>query len=209
MATLCVLTSLLRAKSRKSYMAERKRKQKLTCFDQGLVSLGRRSMSVKELTEKLTTKNYEEEEIKETIIRLLDFGYLNDEKFARDRIRSRAELTGWGKQRIVMELRKKGVASTIIEKAMENWEDDEEGADAGLFAEIKQNNWQENASDILMRKFGKWPEDLPLSLDSSMEWEIKQDKMKLIQKEKTRRLNFLIRRGFSFEEAQNALNESM
>jgi len=165
--------------------------------------MGRRPFSEKEMQAKLLQKHYAEEEVAETMARLNELGYLNDAKFASERVRSRAELYGWGAQRIKQELKQKGVDSATVTQAVEAFE--EGNADEGK----DPHDWQQKADDLLARKFGVWPEELMPDPDESYDWEAKQQHMKEVQKEKQRRLNFLIRRGFSYEQAQQALSKQL
>ena len=156
-----------------------------SCLDWALAALGRRGHSVKELAGKLKEKGYPGKEIAETINRLEDLGYLNDLSFATARIRTRASASKWGEKRIRQELMQKGVASDVVEKALDIWVEEEQ-----------PESWEENAAALLQKKFK--PLEKPDSDDI--------DARKQYEKDKAKRLNFLLRRGFGMAEALNAFN---
>ena len=80
-----------------------------------LASLSMREHSVKELSEKLKRKDYQEDSIAIVLKECLDNNYLNDERFAKIYWRSRAA-KGFGPNKIQHELKFKGVNSEIIEQ---------------------------------------------------------------------------------------------
>jgi regulatory protein len=80
--------------------------------------LSYRARSTKEVEEKLKEKGFGPSEIRQTIKRLTDSGYLNDEVFARDRASSRSRTKHWGAIKIASELNSKGVSSEIIGKIL-------------------------------------------------------------------------------------------
>ncbi|MBI5562679.1 MAG: regulatory protein RecX [Deltaproteobacteria bacterium] len=78
--------------------------------------LGLRPHSIAELTAKLRRKGFGPDEAAGTIERLLDAGYLNDERFAWALFESRSRNKGWGRMKIAAELSAKGVSKEIIER---------------------------------------------------------------------------------------------
>lgn len=67
------------------------------------------------------------EEIQELLDKMLQKGYLNDEKFAEYYVENRFVKKGISKKRLTMELRKKGISQEIIEKVLaKNLRSDEE-----------------------------------------------------------------------------------
>ena len=83
--------------------------------------LNRRMKTEFELSQKLYDKGYQENEIKQTIIRLKEHGFLNDTTYAKlyADIKSKK-----GNYRIKQELHKKGVHKDTIIEAIENIEDE-------------------------------------------------------------------------------------
>lgn len=73
-----------------------------------LASLVMREHSVKELQDKLTRKEYEQDSIEIVIEECLKDNYLNDQRFAEIFWRSRAR-KGFGPKKILMELKLKGI----------------------------------------------------------------------------------------------------
>lgn len=173
-------------------------KRKMPCIDAALKMLGRRDYAVKELTQKLLEKEYETEDVTQVINRLIELKYLNDERYASGRVKYRAEISRWGIKRIQQELFKKGVPSNISEQAINAWNDETTCA----------SKWQEQANVSLIKKYGQWPHELDNDVETATSYELKQISMKLKEKEKAKRLNFLIRRGYSPKEAQIALEAS-
>lgn len=82
-----------------------------------LASLCMREHSVKELSQKLTRKEYEQESIEIVVKECLDSNYLNDERFAEIYWRSRAR-KGFGPNKISQELKLKGISSSMATKTM-------------------------------------------------------------------------------------------
>ena len=152
--------------------------------------LARREHSTTELRRKLTTKGYPKPEIADLITRFTEKNYLNDVRYAEARARTRAHHSKWGEGRIKQELFQNGVAKETTQKTLSELSETED--------------WLATATKLLQRKFSK---PLP-TLDTRDPTLNKQDALKEIQSEKSRRLNFLLRRGFSFQQAAQALNLS-
>jgi regulatory protein len=102
--------------------------------------------------------------------------YLDDDAFALSRIRYRAVYSKWGRGRITQELAAKGVAEAVVNRAFAAWAESDEN----------RVDWQAQATEILERKFGRYSG-------------------RLEQKDYAKRVNFLIRRGFDFSQAQAAV----
>lgn len=76
--------------------------------------LSRRPLTEKMLTEKLYAKEYTDDDIKDVISRMKELGALNDELYARIYVSSQIK-KGYGKTRIKMNLRSKGISQDIID----------------------------------------------------------------------------------------------
>jgi regulatory protein len=87
-------------------------------FERAVDAIGRRERSVAELTEWLTARGYAEEEVAETIERLIELGELDDERFARRYAEDKRELRGWGAERIRDALMQRGIDRDLIETAL-------------------------------------------------------------------------------------------
>ncbi|WP_067223962.1 regulatory protein RecX [Marinomonas gallaica] len=103
--------------------------------------LGAREHSTKELQQKLFRKGYESEIIDQTLLYLTELNYLSDQRFAEAFSRSRASKP-LGKQRIMNELRMKGIGDELAKQAIASLEAD----------------WFELALELKQRKFGDAPE---------------------------------------------------
>lgn len=80
-----------------------------------LYYLGRRARTEQELRDKLARKQIPPQEIEAVLAQLKGYGYIDDEKFARDFQRARNDYKPMGVQRIKLELRRKGIAKEILE----------------------------------------------------------------------------------------------
>ena len=81
-----------------------------------LASLSMREHSIKELTDKLTRKEYQPDSIEVVIKECLGFNYLNDQRFSEIYWRSRAR-KGFGPNKILMELKHKGIDYEMAQQA--------------------------------------------------------------------------------------------
>jgi len=81
-----------------------------------LASLSMREHSIKELSDKLARKEYQQDSIEIVIKECLGFNYLNDKRFAEIYWRSRAR-KGFGPNKILMELKQKGIESVMAQQA--------------------------------------------------------------------------------------------
>jgi len=155
--------------------------------DYALAIVAKREHSTTELKRKLTAKGYPKAEVADLITRFTEKNYINDERYAQTRARTRAENSKWGQGRIKQELAQNGIDKTMTATTLEDLSE--------------RHDWFAAATNLLQRRF---PKPIPTlnSLDPSLN---KQDALKDIQKEKARRLNFLLRRGFSMPQALHAL----
>lgn len=164
------------------------------CSEAALKLVAKRSYSAEELKDKLLTKKkYTLKEIEDVIEDFKLRNWINDERYALERTRYRATVSKWGKMRIKQELFQKKVATNYIEAALTKLE-------APFEEEGEEHKYLETAIDLLTRKFP------PLvKPERESEFEANQENYKKFQKEQKRRLDFLLRRGFSADIAQNAL----
>lgn len=155
--------------------------------DYALAIVAKREHSVTELRRKLTTKGYPKAEVADLITQFISKNYINDERYAAARARTRAENSKWGQGRIKQELAQNGIDKTLTGATLEELSG--------------HHDWFAAATSLLQRRF---PKPIPTlsGLDPSLN---KQEALKDIQKEKARRLNFLLRRGFSMSQALHAL----
>jgi regulatory protein len=77
-----------------------------------------RGRTVSEMKERLLKKGFLPEEVEETLHRLLEQGYLNDQRFALDWAKGRLARVPVGRQRVASELKAKGVGEAAIRRAL-------------------------------------------------------------------------------------------
>ena len=82
-----------------------------------------KSRTEKELKSKLIEKGYPDDEIEEATSYVKSFGYLNDESYAAQYVD--VNKAKKGKAALRFELKKKGIAEDLIEKCLEEIEEDE------------------------------------------------------------------------------------
>ncbi len=88
--------------------------------------LSYKDRSKREVIRKLKEKGYSKEVTKQTLKFLISYGYINDLEFSKKYVNQRVSSKGYGKFKIVRELREKGISDEIIEKVTENIVDKEE-----------------------------------------------------------------------------------
>ncbi len=79
--------------------------------------LARREHSAYEITQKLAMREFEPDEIAQTVAELKQGGWLSDERFAEAYIRLR-RMKGFGPIRIKVELQERGVDAGIVEQRL-------------------------------------------------------------------------------------------
>ena len=75
--------------------------------------LSYRDRSVREVEERLRLRGFSPEEIGPTLKRLMEGGYLDDERFAKNTAEMRGRTKNWGPGKIAMELSSKGISREI------------------------------------------------------------------------------------------------
>jgi len=81
--------------------------------------LGGRALSTAELKEKLRKRAEDPSEIDGVVARLKEYGYLNDPAFAESYSTARRDNQGFGKARVLRDLRQRRIAPAVAEKAVE------------------------------------------------------------------------------------------
>jgi regulatory protein len=77
-----------------------------------------RDRSCYDLRQRLKSRNFTEEAVEETIRRCLDYGYLDDERFAYNKARALVSSGRAVGGRAVLEMKKHGLESRLIEQAL-------------------------------------------------------------------------------------------
>jgi len=104
--------------------------------------LARREHSEKELLTKIRRKGIASEmELSETVETLKQEGYLSDQRFAESYVRSRSS-RGFGRDKIELELREKGVSYDVISSALD----------------VLENDWPSLIFDVWRKKFYAAPQ---------------------------------------------------
>jgi regulatory protein len=85
-----------------------------------LRALGGRAHSISELREKLSRRAGRAEDVEEVLGRLKRYGYLDDRRFAEAFTASRLGNKGFGRMRVLGDLRRKRVAPAVAEKAVQS-----------------------------------------------------------------------------------------
>lgn len=164
------------------------------CREAALALLARRDHAVAELAKKLREKGYENTDIKPALESLQESRLLSDTRYAESRWRYRAEVSRWGRSRIVQELKQAGVAAAVLEAAIEQHREADEESNGE--ADEASRAWE-----LAQKKFK--PLGPPPARTGNREAD--QTALKKYQSEKNRRLAFLIRRGFAMGVASTAI----
>jgi regulatory protein len=88
-------------------------------FEYAVRYLGVRACSTEELKVKLRPRAAHEADVGSAIARLKDVGYLNDQRFAESYAAARLENSGFGRMRVLRDLRTRRVPGKLAEQAVE------------------------------------------------------------------------------------------
>ncbi len=89
------------------------------CFSRALRLLSGRSHFERQLSEKLRARGFDELEIDETLERLIELGYLDDERTAGEFIETRRRRGPLGLRRMRAELERRGADPDAVERALD------------------------------------------------------------------------------------------
>lgn len=109
----------------------------LSAYNYALWLLGAREHSIQELQQKLSRKEYSAEDIQAALNKLIEYNYINDQRFAEAFTRSKAAKP-LGRQRILGELKTKGIDDATAKQALNDLKVD----------------WFELALELKLKKFG-------------------------------------------------------
>jgi len=87
--------------------------------------ISRRERTEMELRSRLQRADLGADEIESAVAELIEFGYIDDARYARLFTQDRRALDAWGSDRIVRVLRERGVASELISAALSEGGDGE------------------------------------------------------------------------------------
>ena len=97
--------------------------KKYEVYEVALNYLNHHVMSIKGINDYLKKKGYSEEDIENTITRLVDNHYLDDNYYAKCYINDKVHLTNDGPLKIMHHLEENGIYSEIYEELMEQYHD--------------------------------------------------------------------------------------
>ncbi len=148
-----------------------------TAYALALDALARRDRSLSELESLLLRKGFAAEEVEQALRRVVELGYLNEERLAGSLIRD-SRLAGRGPRAAWIKLKQRGVEGWSLERVQELWKGDASGPEGSEFSEL------ETARAWIERRYPGFAED---------------------RKEARRAMGALVRRGYSFDVAQAAV----
>lgn len=92
----------------------------ISCRDYALRLISFKDRTEKEIKDRLLQKGFSEEEAEGELCFLHEYGYINDEVYAKSFAADAVNLKKWGRQRIVRELCRRGIDKCTAETAAEN-----------------------------------------------------------------------------------------
>jgi regulatory protein len=115
---------------------------------------GYQERSHSDVRQKLYSLGLAKKEVEELVTRLIEEEYLNEERFALGFASGKSRIKGWGRKKILYELRQKGISEFCISRAL-NALDEQEYA-AG-FKKLADKKWLSLRSEknIFVKK-NKW-----------------------------------------------------
>ena len=149
--------------------------------------LSYRARSRAEVVNRLEEEGFDEDVISSVVESFTRYGYIDDEKFCEAFAHDKRVINGFGNERIRNELLEKGVDAEVIDKCLVSDDFNEE----------------EEALRLIRKRFGK----------ATSRWELiskyKEDPFnrndKAFINEKRKAIDFLIRKGYSYGTAEEAL----
>lgn len=112
-----------------------------------------RSHSERELTDKLKRAGSVDEDIERVMEFCREYGFVNDEQYAKRKARDLQNLKKFGRKRISQELRQKGIAQELIDLAVSELEDDEGDRLYPLVLKKLGGNFEKKNIDKCIRYF--------------------------------------------------------
>lgn len=122
------------------------------CTHFALQFLGYRQRSEKEIADRLEKKGFEEYMIENTLLYLRDHNLIDDLAFAKSFMRDKININKHGPRKIQYDLYKKGISQEIIEKVLE--QDEDEYSRAFELAEKKLFSYRNDDKPSQYRKLG-------------------------------------------------------
>jgi len=143
--------------------------------------LNRRERTVAEVWARLEKAEIPQAAIEAVVAELVEFGYLDDARYARVFTQDKRTLEGWGSERISRALRERGVDRELIESVLGKGL---EAAEAGAYGAEAAGDEFARAVTLLRQRFSTGPAD---------------------RRERERAFGFLARKGYDSETAADAV----
>jgi len=137
-------------------MADRKvrRLEAEALLDYALRALAGRAHSRSELREKLRRRAERSEDVDAVLLRLKEYGYLDDRRFAAEYASRRLDSQGFGRARVLRDLQQKKITRGVAEQAVrEAFRDTNE-------TELAENFLRRKFRNVLLRDFLAEPRNL-------------------------------------------------
>lgn len=135
--------------------------EKTSLKARALLLLGARSMSARELADKLRRKGADEAAVSETVAWLEKMGYINDSEYAKMIVRHYSA-RGYGARRIREELYRRGIERELGSEAMLFMPEPDDAIDGLIAKKMRGKNPDEKelkkTADMLMRRGYSWDE---------------------------------------------------
>lgn len=139
----------------------REKAEKTGVKARALNALSARSMSSREMFDKLVQKGADEHTAAETVAWLEDLGYLNDREYAEMVVRHYAS-KGYGTRRVRDELHRRGIDRELADEALEHMPDTDGAIDALLEKKLRggtpDKKELKKVTDMLLRRGFSWNE---------------------------------------------------
>lgn len=119
---------------------------------------GYQERSHMEVKQKLYSLGLFKKDVEDLISRLIEEGYLNEERFAKQFASGKSRIKGWGRQKIRYELRQKGISEFCISNALKSLDDTEYERSFGRQAAKKWASLR-SEKNIFVKK-SKWQQFL-------------------------------------------------
>ena len=111
----------------------------------------------RDVREKLRSLGARQHDVDLVIGHLIQANYLNEERFARNFARGKFRIKGWGRNRIVSELKARNITAPNIRAALSELETEDY---EGRFDEIAQKHWESIAENHPLKKKKKFTDYL-------------------------------------------------
>ena len=95
-------------------------------IDLAYKAVARRDLTVAELRTRLERKHVPPEAIDDAVAELLETGFLDDARYARQFAEDKREIDQWGSERIATDLRRRGITPQLIDAALVTHDRDSE-----------------------------------------------------------------------------------